>query len=834
MAISEIDVLDQMREVAIVGLAASDLVVDGLYHRFRPDNGKTGKKSCWYILWEHTTRSGKRVLNGAFGRGADTYRVRASDSGFSTEDRAELKRAQEAQAREAKQIRQAEAMTAAARASRIWDRLAVTGESPYLEKKQVPPIGLRFRGDTAVVPVRDSAGTLQGLQFLSLDAKLFNTGIEKQGKFHLLGEIKPGRPLCFVEGYATGASIHSATHWAVVVCFDAGNIGPVSDELRKLYPSTPFVFCGDDDRHLSRRLRERLDKIGVPPVEADGKVHVFHVDDKELSVCATWAIAPVAGEKLRSLKLSVRRAGSGNDVREYVLENAGKKSALTAAKKCAGVAVFPAFAAKDADGTDFNDLHLAEGLGIVRAQIVNAIEASKDKNDKSGAGARAASGAKGEQFEGLVAPLLEHFALIYPTTTVWDGLRRQIVRLDALKAAYGEDSVKWWLNDTRRRMVLKDNVVFDPSETCDLKTHINLFDGWPMKPDPKKSCALLLDHLATLCGDDPGLFDWVSRWLAYPLQHPGAKMRTALVVHGEEGTGKNIFFDVVREIYGICGRMVTQLQLQTEYTDWLSRMMFCVADEVVTRQDMKHLKGLLKNLITSPVVNISEKYMPLRVEDNHANFVFLSNDMMPLSLDKGDRRYTVIRYDAVHSREYFIKLGAEVDAGAAAGLYAWLMRVDLKDFTPYTAPYENKARSDLIGLGMPARERFFYEWSRKNAEGEPESLLPDLAFGPARVDDVYQAFVHWCRAKGERYIDTQTTFGTMLGHRMRKGVRRCKPYYYEVIDGRRVAQASDWRGTVCIPADYIEGSEDGFNAAIRAFQDGLELYRKDVRYALAS
>ena len=30
---------------------------------------------------------------------------------------------------------------------------------------------------------------------------------------------------------------------------------------------------------------------------------------------------------------------------------------------------------------------------------------------------------------------------------------------------------------------------------------------------------------------------WVLRWLAYPLQHPGAKMRTAMVVHGDEGSG---------------------------------------------------------------------------------------------------------------------------------------------------------------------------------------------------------------------------------------------------------------------------------------------------------
>ena len=38
---------------------------------------------------------------------------------------------------------------------------------------------------------------------------------------------------------------------------------------------------------------------------------------------------------------------------------------------------------------------------------------------------------------------------------------------------------------------------------------------------------------------------WVLKWLAYPIQHPGAKMRTALVLHGPQGTGKNMFFEAI-------------------------------------------------------------------------------------------------------------------------------------------------------------------------------------------------------------------------------------------------------------------------------------------------
>jgi len=86
MATSLQDVIDQMAEADIAGLSAVDLVADGKYHRFRPESERKRKKSAWYILFEHVTKSGRAVLNGAFGKGPDTYKVRMSDGGMSVEE----------------------------------------------------------------------------------------------------------------------------------------------------------------------------------------------------------------------------------------------------------------------------------------------------------------------------------------------------------------------------------------------------------------------------------------------------------------------------------------------------------------------------------------------------------------------------------------------------------------------------------------------------------------------------------------------------------------------------------------------------------------------------
>lgn len=830
MAASLQDVIDQMTEAGITGLSAEDLVADGRYHRFRPDEERKKKKSGWYVLFEHVTaKSGKLVFNGAFGLGADTYKVAISDGGLSVEDRAEWARQRKENEKAAAEQRKKEALSAANKALRLWNLAKEEGASAYLDRKAVRAFGVRFLNGSVVVPVRTAAGALVGCQYIDGEGnKRFNTGMSKAGNFHLIGDPAKCDRLLFAEGYATAAALFMATGWPVVVCFDADNVEKVAGVLRPLYPKLQFIFCGDDDRHLRRRLRERLAKLGVPgDVEPEGVEHVFHINEELLAVRAEWQ----RGDGAQRILFSVRRGSAS--AREWVLENAGRRAAVAGARKFSGVAVFPSFSAEAAAGTDFNDLLLAEGQGVVRSQVLAALSAATEGASTPKAGrARQEAAVSGGQMDAC----LREWALIYPTDTMWDGFRRRIVKMPVAKLMYGAPIVEQWLGHPGRRTVIDSDVVFDPAlEHGDHQ--INLFDGWPVAADAGKPCNLLTQHLFDVCGEDEKLFEWVAKWLAFPLQHPGAKMRTALIVHGPEGTGKSIFFDVMREIYGEYGRTVTQLQLQSEYTDWLSKMMFCVAEEVVTRQDLTHHKGLLKNLITNPVVNINEKYMPLRTESNRANFTFLSNEINPAKLDQGDRRYTVIWYEPNrgYSEDYFKALGAEIRNGGAAGLYAWLMSLDLEGFNEHTRPYENRARRELIDINMPARDRFYIEWK--------EGLICDVPYGPARVEDLYLIFQRWCRLRGDRYVDNSTTLGTMLGRHMFKGVKQGEIWTWDKIEEgagyRKVRARKKWRGTVVVPRDWRPPAtnaddRDPLFKAVRELQEGAELFLNDSRMQLAA
>ena len=152
--------------------------------------------------------------------------------------------------------------------------------------------------------------------------------------------------------------------------------------------------------------------------------------------------------------------------------------------------------------------------------------------------------------------LIENFALIYGTDTVWDGSERMIMKISNMGHAHGADMVRMWKASEKRRTVRPEDVVFDPTMKVDSEKSVNLFDGFAMEPkagDVQPMMELIQYLVSRACSnadDTDEVFNWLMCWLAYPLQHPGAKLRTAVVMHGDEGAGKNFLFDTVVAIYG--------------------------------------------------------------------------------------------------------------------------------------------------------------------------------------------------------------------------------------------------------------------------------------------
>lgn len=420
--------------------------------------------------------------------------------------------------------------------------------------------------------------------------------------------------------------------------------------------------------------------------------------------------------------------------------------------------------------SDFNDMAVEQGLPAVAAVVNEALTRAKspgpsenasDIGDESEPPAPSDDCSdSGELYDRdgrySIETLINHFSYIYGTKHCWDGLQREQMELANLGHLVGRDRYKTWMESRERKTVM--GLKFEPGQDLG-SDYVNLFEGWGVDP-VEGDCSLILDHVMKLCRSRRDEYEWLLNWLAYPLQNPGVKMATAVVMYGSEGPGKSITFDnVMGRIYGRHQITIGQSQLESSFTEWQSRKLFAVAEEVIARTERNHYKGMLKHLVTGQTLQIDQKHMSLREETNHLNFVFLSNSTVPLELDMGDRRYLVLYVDEVPPPEYFRDLFEQINGGGVEAFFYHLLNRDLGDFNPHSKPPMTDEKRHLIQASLTSPQYFHELWKA----GELE-----LPYMSARAGDLYLYFVKWCEQNNE-FKRTQRYFGQEIGRLMKSG-----------------------------------------------------------------
>ena len=707
---------DVLGQLTAAGLLVTSLDI-GKLRRCKVE-GESEKRG-WYHLHEMRLANGDELIVGSYGvwRGAvnNATKVEITKNELSAEQRDSLRKRLAEDKRQSDAARKADAERAALAASAAWKKCTEDGDCEYLHRKGVSGHGVRYSPSGAmVIPMLDVAGKVHGLQIIRgraprkvagseqaagqgaprklLEKEFWPKGLIKKGHFHLLGMAAGAAVILVAEGYATAASLFESTGLPVAVAFDAGNLAPVAAALHARYKSARLLICADDDMFSE----------GNPGV-----------------TCASAAAMEVGGA--------------------FVVPTFADQPARQAA-----------FDTKGTKLTDFNDLHALEGLHVVRVQLESRLTALNWRP----AAARAAT----PQGGGVAAKdplrpietvdeLLERYALIYGHGgAVFDFQEHQLLPLSDMRdICMGRFIHREWSDHPDRQIVRIENVGFDPACT-DTNIHCNLWRGWPTTP-VQGCCEYAIDLLRYMCGSDSdseALFQWVIKWIAYPIQHPGAKMQTALVIHGPQGTGKNMLFELVMWMYGEYGRIVGQDAIEDKFNSWASRVCMLVFDEVVARSDLYHIKNKLKSFITNNDIRINPKNSPAYNEKNHANVVFLSNESMPTILEQDDRRHCVIWTPEKLSPEFYSGFRREIENGGGAAFLHYLLHLDLGDFGPASKPPMTEAKRELIKQGLDSPDRFMKAFTEGDVDGFPGLNSPAL-LSPCMKQDFFSLYCEWCR-----------------------------------------------------------------------------------------
>lgn len=382
-ALSESDIIGQFadacREAGLV--LDGPPIMDGKWHRTGVDEAKNPKaKQGAYI-----GNLGGGKPNGYIENKLTGYATPWSVKGAVLTDAERDK--QEAIAREGRERQAKELVAKQERAAQIskrtWDRLKdADSVHPYLVRKQLTGIGARIDGEALVVPLRDVGGKIWSLQRIFADqdrGKLYVADGRKTGCFHTLGEMGSEGPVLFAEGYATGASLHLATALPVVLVFDSGNFASVLEALKPTLGDRRLLMCGDDDALSMDRVMKRLSgmlandrtfkKLELRALDADELVLDGQMRPaRHNPACAVSLKQELGPEGVMRIVAQIANSDTGGQLR-VLLNNVGREKAIAAANAAGGEAIFPKFVSQDGAPTDFNDLHVREGLAEVRRQI---------------------------------------------------------------------------------------------------------------------------------------------------------------------------------------------------------------------------------------------------------------------------------------------------------------------------------------------------------------------------------------------------------------------------------------------------------------------------------
>jgi hypothetical protein len=282
-----------------------------------------------------------------------------------------------------------------------------------------------------------------------------------------------------------------------------------------------------------------------------------------------------------------------------------------------------------------------------------------------------------------------------------------------------------------------------------------------------------------LVGGDEKALEFVLDWLAAPLQslqNKGRpmKMGTALVLRGEQGSGKGTLHEIIALLYGSSNvALLSQDSLDSRFNGELIDKLFVVANEVISSSNRSmEVANKLKMWVTDPVIPVEEKFQGVVQSPNQFNIVFTSNDDRPVIIERKDRRYMVF-----HSRKFDPSVASRIhvdlreDRKQVAAFFDHLLSRDVK--IHFGDLFDSEARQEVIRSSLSSEGRFAVALKEEGwyavaepwrAAGNPNnprmSTTDDDGVIASTMQEVYQDF---CRRHGLRARSAQMLMKALQG-----------------------------------------------------------------------
>ena len=227
---------------------------------------------------------------------------------------------------------------------------------------------------------------------------------------------------------------------------------------------------------------------------------------------------------------------------------------------------------------------------------------------------------------------------------------------------------QWWLEHPFRRQHLA-GITLDPSGKLG-PDYLNTWRGWAVEP-VQGDCTVFLEHIHMItAGNGEDAAKYLTGWLASKVQNPGEQMEVAVVMRGDEGTGKGGLGHTMRRIFGGHGIHISQGEhLIGKFNAHLMDCCFLFADEAFFAGDPRHV-SVLKALVTEDTITIEKKFVDAHQGRNRLGIMMASNSDFVVPAGKDARRYFCIDVpdtrmgDRAYFKRYFDAMNDPAQLGA--------------------------------------------------------------------------------------------------------------------------------------------------------------------------
>ena len=250
---------------------------------------------------------------------------------------------------------------------------------------------------------------------------------------------------------------------------------------------------------------------------------------------------------------------------------------------------------------------------------------------------------------------------------------------------------------------------FTPKAT--LPSVLNYWVGSVPAPH-RGNWVVLRDYLRdVISAGDRSCFDYLIDYMAHMIQRPEEKPGVMLVLLGGQGTGKGVYFSLLKAIWPRTTLQVADIdQVIGKFNAPLERNYVICMDEALFAGDRKSMNRL-KSTVTEASIQIEQKFQPSRVIESVHRFFAASNHDHFGNVERDDRRFAFFRVSDSRQQDsaYFSSIATAIlDPVILGALVYYLRRKDLTSFNIRAKPRSQEHQKQKL-LSLQGFDRYWYE-----------------------------------------------------------------------------------------------------------------------------